>query len=816
MQQSATLRLSLLTALLALAACGDDNPSATPDAGPGGADAATADAGAPAAACGSDLTVAAIDDGSWDERFTIAGLTGHDGRAPTVYDFARDVDGSLLVAGEFQWIGSDPVPSLARLRDGAWEPARDTWELPPPPSGFSAIAVDLEGDGPVATGAGTLALATYDDFGERDGEIWIDDGTGLRSIGAFQGLIRALAWFDGRLWAAGWFAIGDAGPDAIQGLAVWDGAAWSAPPGGPLDGFAFELLVDPAAGSGDPGLAGGSPRGLLVGGAFGQIGGITGHGVARYDGSGWVAFDFPDVAIYALARDADGVLHAGGALGPMVDGRGGLARWDGAAWQPVGGGLAIYDWAGVVTDILARDGSLYVTGCFLSAGGSSGDPDAVTARDVAAWDGAAWRALDEDRAGVLGPWLDPQVCGDEGPGSIWDVSRQRFAADGDHLFLGGSFPGIAGVQSQSLIRLAPDASEPSWSPVTSAGLGLGGWLDRVATGPSGGSDCSLYCLGTVTHVAGAPTAARLLRFAPSGDHWESFADPLPRDAWCPALAVSRSGEVAVGCMLFPAEGDAVGQLLRLAGDHLEPVATDSPLPPIQALAYDPDGTLWIGGGGATGYLARADASGVAIVEEGFDAIVMRVDASAGPRDLVVGGSFTQVGAVAASRIARWDGAAWHAIGTGLPGQVTAIGRDGATLYASSYDEGNGALLLGTFDLAADGERADAPWHELATPDAGLTPQPYFNFNAIAVVDGAVIAAGSATLDDGSGRGALLYQEGSFRPVGGGVRGIGISDLALAGDGVWFAGQIAEAGPGSPTLVPTVGLARRVMPGANKH
>src|SRR3954454_22407602 len=33
--------------------------------------------------------------GAWDPRFTIAGFTGPDGHAPTVYDFARDIDGSI-------------------------------------------------------------------------------------------------------------------------------------------------------------------------------------------------------------------------------------------------------------------------------------------------------------------------------------------------------------------------------------------------------------------------------------------------------------------------------------------------------------------------------------------------------------------------------------------------------------------------------------------------------------------------------------------------------------------------------------------------
>lgn len=52
-------------------------------------------------------------------------------------------------------------------------------------------------------------------------------------------------------------------------------------------------------------------------------------------------------------------------------------------------------------------------------------------------------------------------------------------------------------------------------------------------------------------------------------------------------------------------------------------------------------------------------------------------------DLIMAGSFTSVGGVAnTARIARWDGTAWHALSTGMNGQVTClvVGLDG-TLYA---------------------------------------------------------------------------------------------------------------------------------------
>jgi hypothetical protein len=41
-------------------------------------------------------------------------------------------------------------------------------------------------------------------------------------------------------------------------------------------------------------------------------------------------------------------------------------------------------------------------------------------------------------------------------------------------------------------------------------------------------------------------------------------------------------------------------------------------------------------------------------------------------DLIVGGSFRQIGGVFANNIARWDGAGWHPLGNGLERTVTCL------------------------------------------------------------------------------------------------------------------------------------------------
>jgi hypothetical protein len=53
-------------------------------------------------------------------------------------------------------------------------------------------------------------------------------------------------------------------------------------------------------------------------------------------------------------------------------------------------------------------------------------------------------------------------------------------------------------------------------------------------------------------------------------------------------------------------------------------------------------------------------------------------------DLIAGGAFTVAGATAADRIARWDGGAWHALGSGVDDWVWALGEYNGDLIAGGY------------------------------------------------------------------------------------------------------------------------------------
>lgn len=189
-----------------------------------------------------------------------------------------------------------------------------------------------------------------------------------------------------------------------------------------------------------------------------------------------------------------------------------------------------------------------------------------------------------------------------------------------------------------------------------------------------------------------------------------------------------------------------------------------------------------------------------MIEEGFDGPVQHIDV-ASDQDVVVAGGFQMVGSLAAQRIARFDGTAWSKVGDGVLGAPTALCRDGATIYVSTYDDGTGAYLLGRFDGTS--------WAELATPGSGITKDSAFNFNAIRIVDGTVIAGGAAELDDGSGRAVVTYRDGAFQALRGGVNAIGVGGLAVTDDAVWVAGSITSVAP-TTSPMSSVGVARLAL------
>ncbi len=166
--------------------------------------------------------------------------------------------------------------------------------------------------------------------------------------------------------------------------------------------------------------------------------------------------------VYSIVLDGVSDVYAGGRFTKAGDlDVGYVARWDGASWSDVGGGVGGPDGYHEVRVLFLHEGILYAGGLFQGAGGGA------SATNVARWDGAAWTGM-----GTLdGPVYDFEVfdgeiyaCGDfEKSGSVilngiarWDGVRWRpldlglrvvtnpgtgkaMDAGDTHLYVGGDF-----------------------------------------------------------------------------------------------------------------------------------------------------------------------------------------------------------------------------------------------------------------------------------------------------------------------------------------------------------------------------------------
>ncbi len=116
----------------------------------------------------------------------------------------------------------------------------------------------------------------------------------------------------------------------------------------------------------------------------------NGRHLVRYDGQKWhyeAEFDIGGFVVYAM-EVFEGELYIGGTFIDVQDmpGTRGIVKWNGSAWESVGGGLFTNLGYASVFSMAVHDGKLHVGGSFTAAGG-------LSAGNIASWDGERWEAL---------------------------------------------------------------------------------------------------------------------------------------------------------------------------------------------------------------------------------------------------------------------------------------------------------------------------------------------------------------------------------------------------------------------------------------
>lgn len=404
------------------------------------------------------------------------------------------------------------------------------------------------------------------------------------------------------------------------------------------------------------------------------------------------------VNAFAIFDDGAGPkLYAGGQFTTAggVD-AGGIARWDGAAWSPLGEGV----WGSVNALTVFDDGSgpaLYAGGTFTLAGGNP-------APRIAKWDGSTWSALSD---GPSHGAVNALAVFDDGSGPA--------------LYVGGSFLHFNDMSFSNIARW----DGASWSAVGDDGVNdevrsLAVYDDGLGGGPA------LYVGG---RFIVAPQGES--KGSSTGGCHGICGGQAPEGCWCDDFCCglgdccANKCEACSGCLTGSVpcpEGQYVYAIARWDGTSWSDLDggffhSFGSVGTINAMAAF-DGELIVGGqftfAGSTQASQIASWNGTAWspLPSGVDNPVhslLTFEHDDGEQALFAGGPFSTAGGAPAMGIARWDGKAWTNLNGGTNHIVHAL---------AAFDDGDGMhLYVGGQFTTAGSEPAGrvARWRDCPTP-----------------------------------------------------------------------------------------------------
>jgi hypothetical protein len=647
---------------------------------------------------------------TWSPLDTGIGITSSFNEVFALAVWDDGTGAALYVGGKFTEAGGQPANYIAKWDGSAWSPLGVGVDL-------SVRALAVWDDG---TGAALYVGGDFDHAGGNqahriarwNGATWSTLGMGLLSNGP-----ESLAVFDDgsgpALYACGAFT--SAGGVPAGKVARWNGSTWSAVGGTGTNAYAQTLLVHDD----------GSGPALYMGGAFTSVDGSPCNHIARWNGASWTPLA-GGLAYYvqALATYDAGLgprLFAGEHESSDAHGASLVSEWDGANWTPLGAGVGGISHAGYESDRTVSamtsfdDGGgskLFVGGDFTTAGD-------VAAQRLARWDGHAWSAI-----GSMGSSVDNGVYAQQ----VFDDGS------GPALYAAGAF---ASAGSHAIGRIAKwDGA--AWSDI-GAGISSPGstWaIDALAVLDEGGAPT--LCAAGRFELIGGVAAHNVASW--DGNAWSPFGSGLDGVTYTLAAFDDGNGSrlYAAG-YYFTSPSQTVAPIKRWMGNGWEPIS-----PSLDDIVYAlcvHDGALFAAGSftSPASHVIRWTISGSSTLGSGTNGNVYALasfDDGSGPA-LYAGGQFTTAGGVSAANVARWNGSSWSSLGSGTNGAVRSL---------CVFDDGTGPALYvgGSFSNAGSFAASSlARWNGSS-------------WSAVTNSLTAAVVLSLATFDDHSGGGPDLY------------------------------------------------------------
>lgn len=266
---------------------------------------------------------------------------------------------------------------------------------------------------------------------------------------------------------------------------------------------------------------------------------------------------------------------------------------------------------------------------------------------------------------------------------------------GPALYVGGDFTIAGGVLANRIVRWDGSGWSPLGSGANSAVRALAVYDDGLGGGPA------LYAAGDFVTIGGI-TANRIAKW--NGSIWSALGLGVGgSDGQIEALAVYDSGTgpaLYAGGGFTSAGGSPANKIARWNGTTWAPLGSGASDVVYALVIHDDElgngsalfvgGAFFSAGGMPASCVAKWNGTAWSPLGTGVSNAVHALEVfddglGRGPK-LYAAGNFTMAGGAPAARVARWDGASWSALGSGVNNTVNAL---------KAYDDGSGTRLYAT-------------------------------------------------------------------------------------------------------------------------